>query len=87
MQFFAIFHSYQIDHIDASHNIYDIPGRLVNKVEEKIVIKMVDGRRVITKGVVDRYTYTYESTAAHGGTIFWKYGRDYLRVTKAREYK
>ncbi len=43
--------------------------------------KLVDGQ------VRGKYTHVYESTAAYGGTIFWKYGQDFLRATGNAEYK
>jgi hypothetical protein len=36
---------------------------------------------------VARYDHVYDSTAAQGGTIFWKNNDDYMRITGAKEYK
>ncbi|MGZ3337507.1 MAG: hypothetical protein ACXVBV_19475 [Isosphaeraceae bacterium] len=33
------------------------------------------------------HTHVYESTAAYGGTIFWKYNADFLKATGNKEYK
>lgn len=30
--------------------------------------------------------HVYESTAAHGGTIFWKFNPDYVKLTRSKEY-
>jgi hypothetical protein len=34
-----------------------------------------------------RYDHVYESTAAYGGTIFWKFNPEYVRLNHAKEYK
>jgi uncharacterized Zn-binding protein involved in type VI secretion len=36
--------------------------------------------------LVDSADHVYESTAAHGGTIFWKQSPHYLNVTKSKEW-
>jgi hypothetical protein len=74
---------------DASHNIYAI------KESTKIVVvyKHTKTRNVKTGKVSDskeevgRYDHQYDSTAAHGGTIFWKLNPDYLSTAHAKEYK
>jgi len=32
------------------------------------------------------HTHVYESTAAYGGTIFWKYNADFLKATGNKEF-
>lgn len=34
-----------------------------------------------------RYDHVYESTAVYGDTIFWQHAPDYLKFTRAKEYK
>ena len=65
---------------DDAHNIYgikekDVPG------EEWWRDKQ--GKKTKLRG---KWTYKYESTAAWGGTIFWKYNQDYLTATGNKEY-
>ena len=67
------------------HNIYNIKESSVNVTTHWQVPgkdgKLVDGKE---RG---SYTYVYESTAAWGGTIFWRYGKDYLKATGSTEYR
>lgn len=88
-------HHFKVRHgikiTDPAHNIYGLAD------STNIVIKY-DIRKVKAKGAnhaavrtvkkeVGRYDHVYDSTAAHGGTIFWKFSPEYLAVTKAKEYK
>ncbi len=41
---------------------------------------------VTEKTLLDSADHVYESTAAHGGTIFWKQSSHYLNVTKSKEW-
>lgn len=74
---------------DASHNIYGL------KESIKIVIKYKNtkkkniktGQITILKEEIGRYDHVYESTAACGGTIFWKISKNYIDVMHAKEYK
>jgi hypothetical protein len=43
--------------------------------------KLIDGKE---RG---QYTDVYESTAAYGGPVFWKYGADFLKATGNKEYQ
>lgn len=55
---------------------------------KKIVIKKSrDGKKIKTEEEKGRYDHVYESTAGHGGTIFWKQGKDYLDAAGAKAYK
>jgi hypothetical protein len=70
---------------DPKHNIYNIKETSVDitvhwKVPGKDG-KLVDGK---ARG---SYTYVYESTAAWGGTIFWRYSDAYLKATGNAEYR
>jgi hypothetical protein len=72
---------------DATHNIYGIGGSEKTKILYKTVKKKVDGHVKTVQEEVGRYSWVYESTAGVGGTIFWRYGRDWMTVTRAKEYK
>lgn len=63
------------------HNIYGIKESSVNVTEY-----WLDAQKKPTTKVRGSYTYTYESTAAWGGTIFWKYGADFLKATGNKKY-
>src|SRR5207247_2091809 len=72
---------------DPSHNIYSINDSTKLVILTKIIKKRVAGKIVMEKIEVGRYSHVYESTAASGGTIFWKQSDAYLSVTKAKPYK
>jgi len=72
---------------DPKHNIYGIPNIDEVQILYKNMRKRVQGKEVQAREEVGRFTYAYESTAAHGGTIFWKLNADYLKVTRGKEYK
>jgi hypothetical protein len=66
---------------DPAHNIYsikelDVPG------EEWW--RNAAGQNTRLRG---SWSYKYESTAAHGGTIFWRYNPDFLRATGNRAHR
>ncbi|WP_035883755.1 hypothetical protein [Cupriavidus metallidurans] len=71
---------------DPLHNIYGIneSTRLVKK--EKTTKIKINGKIETKKEELWRYTYIYQSTAAYGGTIFWKQNPDYIKYTHAKEY-
>ena len=74
---------------EPSHNIYDIPESSKIKIIYKIT-KIRDrktGKISKVTEEVGRYDHQYDSTAAHGGTIFWKLNLEFLKVTKGWEYK
>lgn len=66
---------------DASHNIYNIESSSVN-----VTTYWYDksGKATSVRGT---YTATYQSTAAHGGTIFSKYSDAFLKATGNKIYK
>ncbi|WP_432258798.1 hypothetical protein [Cupriavidus sp. TMH.W2] len=72
---------------DPAHNIYGISGSEKTKILYKIAKKKVNGHVKTVKEEVGRYSWAYESTAAAGGTIFWRYGQDWVTATRAKEYK
>lgn len=76
---------------DSSHNIYDIKESTKVVILYKIVkVKQtVKGKVKTTKQKVEigRYDHVYDSTAAYGGTIFWKNNDDYITLSKGKLYK
>lgn len=74
---------------DPSHNIYGI------KESTKVVIiskttktrSRTTGKISTAMEEVGRYDHQYDSTAAYGGTIFWKLNPEFLKVTRGWEYK
>ncbi|NHR07375.1 hypothetical protein HA052_19480 [Chromobacterium haemolyticum] len=72
---------------DAAHNIYDINESSKLVIKYKITKKKVNGKVQEHKEELYRYDHVYESTAAYGGTIFWQQAPDYLKFTRAKEYK
>ncbi len=74
---------------DTAHNIYDIKesGKLVIKYKVKKIRIGESNKFKIEKEEVGRYDHIYESTAAYGGTIFWKFSKEYLDVSHAKEYR
>ncbi len=72
---------------DPAHNIYEIQESQSIVIKYKYEKHKAKGKVIsTTKTEVDRYENVYDSTAAYGGTIFWKFNRAYVRVTGAREY-
>lgn len=76
---------------DPSHNIYGIKESTKIVILYKIVKikKTVKGKVKIAKEKVEvgRYDHFYDSTAAYGGTIFWKNNDDYITLSKGKLYK
>jgi hypothetical protein len=74
---------------DPAHNIYNIPEStkvgIVYKITKKKNAKT--GQVTTAREEVGRYDHHYDSTAAYGGTIFWKFNQQFLDVTHARNYK
>lgn len=64
---------------DPKHNIYNIKETTVNKTT--YWDPPTNQRKRGT------YTYTWTSTAAFGGTIFWKLAEDFLKATGNKEFK
>lgn len=72
---------------DPGHNIYGISDSGKTKILYKTVKKRVDGHVRTVQEEVGRYSWVYESTAGVGGTIFWRYGRDWIKTMRAKEYR
>lgn len=66
---------------DASHNIYKISNSSVN-----VTTYWYNSARKAT-GIRGTYNHTYQSTAGHGGTIFSKYTKEFLKATGNKIYK
>ncbi|UXH79187.1 hypothetical protein [Roseateles amylovorans] len=65
---------------DPKHNIYNIAEK--NVPDENFWMD-ANNRPTKSRG---KWNYKFESTAAYGGTIFWKYNEDFLKATKNKEY-
>lgn len=63
-----------------AHNIYEIKEKEVPGEEWW---RDAQGKKTKLRG---QWKYKYESTAAWGGTIFWKYNQDFLTATGNKEY-
>ncbi|WP_033370858.1 hypothetical protein, partial [Caldimonas sp.] len=74
---------------DPSHNIYGIEEstKVVILYKRIKVRDKSTGTVSVKQEEVGRYDHVYQSTAAHGGTIFWRLNPEYLRLTRAKEYK
>jgi hypothetical protein len=74
---------------EPSHNIYHIQES--SKIEIKYKVTRTKDRKtgkISTKTEeLGRYDHQYDSTAAYGGTIFWKLNPQFLKVTKGWESK
>lgn len=72
---------------DPAHNIYNLDESTVKTIYlYKTVKKKIDNKTVVEKTEIDHADHVYESTAAHGGTIFWKQSDNYLNVTKSKPW-
>ena len=65
---------------DPAHNIYGIAEKDVPGEEWW---RDASGKKTKLRG---KWDYKYESTAAYGGTIFWKYNADFVKATGNKEY-
>lgn len=74
---------------DPSHNIYGIEESTKLEIKYKItkVANKATGKVSVNRVEVGRYDHQYDSTAAHGGTIFWRLNPQFLEVTHGWEYK
>jgi hypothetical protein len=65
---------------DPAHNIYGIENK---DVPGEVWWKDAKGNKTKLRG---KWDYKFESTAAYGGTIFWKYNADFLKASANKEY-
>ncbi len=62
---------------DAAHDIYALGDLLLAK---PVVVNWLDKNGKATKER-GRYDHVWESTAAYGGTVFWRKNADYMKAT------
>jgi hypothetical protein len=73
---------------DSAHNIYRISESTKLIILNKTIVKKSKGKVISMETVeVGRYDHVYVSTAAYGGTIFWKNNQEYMTVTRAKAHK
>jgi len=72
---------------DPRHNIYDVKATDGEYELSIVVKKRRRGKIVQERKVIGTYPYTYESTAAHGGTIFWKFGSEWLKISRGKAHR
>jgi hypothetical protein len=54
----------------------------------RTIVKKTKGKVISAETVeVGRFDHVYVSTAAFGGTIFWKNNPEYMNVTGAKAHK
>jgi hypothetical protein len=71
-----------------AHNIYGLPESTKLVIIMKTVVKKRKGKVISSETVeLARYDHIYVSTAAYGGTIFWKHNPEYSKATGAKDYK
>lgn len=72
---------------DTAHNIYDIKESTVKTIYlYRTVRKKIGNKIVVEKTEIDHADHVYDSTAAYGGTIFWKQSDNYLNITKSKPW-
>lgn len=71
---------------DPLHNIYGIKESTRLIIKTKSTKVMLDGGILKKAEEVYRYDHVYESTAAYGGSIFWKNSDEYMRLTGAKPH-
>lgn len=71
---------------DPAHNIFDIKESTAVVIKYRQVKETKGGKVTITKTEIGRYDHVYVSTAAHGGTVFWKFNPDYVRLEHKKEH-
>jgi len=81
------------DHYKKQHGFhYSNPAHNIFGVEEsriscKTTYERINKKTKLSDKIdVSNCDYVWESTAAHGKTIFWKYGKEWLRVSGGRDY-
>ncbi len=74
---------------EPSHNLYGIQDSIKIEIQRKTtkIKNRKTGKISEVTEEVGRYDHQYDSTAAYGGTIFWKLNPQFLKVTKGWEYK
>ncbi len=68
------------------HDIYAVGDHKIKEKTEYWMVKDKTGKTV--RGAErGRYDCTYESTAAFGGTVFWRFTPEFLKATGNKEFK
>ena len=76
-----------IQFTEPQHNIYGVqPSTMKTVFLYRNKKSRINGKTVIEKQLIDSADHVYESTAAYGGTIFWKQSTHYLNVTRAKPW-
>lgn len=66
--------------INPDHNIFQLPNMTYEPIVKYYVLP--NGKQGGKRGA---YSYIYESTAAHGETVFWRYSDDYMKATGTKQ--
>lgn len=73
---------------DPAHNIYGIKeSKRIRIIQKEKRLKDSQGEIKTVSEEIGRFDHVYDSTAAVGGTIFWKFNPDYISLMHAKEYK
>lgn len=72
---------------DPKHNIYNIKESSQGEVTIYWKVRNKKTGKEVNSKSRGSYSHVWISTAAYGGTIFWKYDGDFLKATGAKNYK
>lgn len=72
---------------DPKHNIYNLKESSQGEITIYWKVRNKKTGEEVNSKIRGSYTHVWDSTAAYGGTIFWKYDSDYLKATGAKNYK
>lgn len=72
---------------DPEHNIYNIEESSNGEVTIYWKVRNRKTGREVNSKIRGSYSHIWVSTAAYGGTIFWKYDSDFLKATGGKSYK
>jgi hypothetical protein len=72
---------------DPKHNIYNIKESSQGEITIYWKVRNKKTGEEVNSKIRGSYSHVWISTAAYGGTIFWKYDSDYLKANGAKDYK
>jgi hypothetical protein len=72
---------------DPKHNIYNIKESSQGEITIYWKVRNKNTGEEVNSKIRGSYSHVWISTAAYGGTIFWKYDSDYVKATGAKDYK
>jgi hypothetical protein len=72
---------------DPKHNIYNLKESSQGEVTIYWKVRNKRTGEEVNSKIRGSYSHVWISTAAYGGTIFWKYDSDFLKATGAKDYK